>query len=250
MSLSILTEMSQSSTPAVIQTKSQVCWLPAPWSSSSSSSSSSCPASTFSEPETKRSKQHIAGSPGELNTCRLAVTAVTELTPLLNSGCVKCCVMLHYVQRQDAFSLVSNPTPVVRCCGQVVLDIQSDFHAPLLKNPELKTGKMTKAGDSRVSFWHVDTHYILIIFSILSPDEMKEDLMSLLAVLDRCVFLIDSPDHSLGDINGWIQKRVGCKRIEVSPQYLLFNSLTPSAVMLLHWHQITPFQGELTVHSR
>lgn len=86
-------------------------------------------------------------------------------------------------------------------------------------------------------------------FFNLSPDEVKEDLLSLLAVLDRWVFLIDSPDHSLGDVDDWIQKRVGCKRINVSPQYLLLNSSGPS-VMLLHWHQITPFQGELSVHSR
>ncbi|TMS06525.1 Fanconi anemia group B protein [Larimichthys crocea] len=112
-SLSILTETGQSSTPAVIQTQSQVLWLPAPCSASSSSSSS--PASTFAEPAAKRSKQqqHNAGRPSDLNTCRLAVTAVTRLTPLLNSGRVKCCVMLHYVQRRNAFALVSNPTPVV-----------------------------------------------------------------------------------------------------------------------------------------
>ncbi|XP_040912815.1 Fanconi anemia group B protein isoform X2 [Toxotes jaculatrix] len=216
-SLSILTETGQSSTPAVIQTQSQVLWLPTSCSSSSSSSSRS--ASMFPEPAAKRSKQDNAGRPNDLNTCRLAVTAVTRLTPLLNSGCVKCRVMLHYVQRQDAFSLVSNPMPVVLHCGQVAVDIHSDFQTQLLKNPELKT------------------------------DEVKEDLLSLLAVLDRWVFHIDSPDHSLGDIDGWIQKRVGCKRIEVSPQYLLLNSSGPSALMLLHWHQITPFQGELSVHS-
>ncbi|XP_078118136.1 Fanconi anemia group B protein [Sander vitreus] len=216
-SLSILTETGQSSTPAVIQTQSQVFWLPVPCSSSSSSSSSS--AYMFSEPAAKRSKQHCAGTPNDLNTCRLAVTAVTRLTPLLNSGCVKCRVMLHYVQRQDAFALVSNPTPVVLHCGQFALDIHSDFHTRLLKNPDLKT------------------------------DEVKEDLLSLMAVLDRWVFHIDSPEHSLGDIASWIQKRVGCKRVEVSPQYLLLNSSGPSALMLLHWHQITPFQGELSVHS-
>nr|XP_046260532.1 Fanconi anemia group B protein [Scatophagus argus] len=210
-SLSILTETGQSSSPAVIQTQSQVFWLPAPCSSSSSSSSS---AFTFPEPAAKRSKQH-----NDLNTCRLAVTAVTRLTPLLNYGCVKCCVMLHYVQRQDAFGLVSNPTLVVLHCGQVALDIHDDLQTGLLKNPELKT------------------------------EEVKEDLLSLMAVLDRWVFHIDSPDHSLGDVDGWIQKRVGCKRIAVSPQYLLLDSSGPSAVMVLHWHQITPFQGELSVHS-
>uniref|UniRef100_A0A668AFC5 FA complementation group B n=1 Tax=Myripristis murdjan TaxID=586833 RepID=A0A668AFC5_9TELE len=84
-------------------------------------------------------------------------------------------------------------------------------------------------------------HYIIYV---------REDLLSLLAVLDHRVFLLDSPDHSLGDVDGWIQRTVGCERIEVSPQYLLFNSSGPSALMLFHWHQTTPFQGELSVHSR
>ncbi|KAK1902692.1 Fanconi anemia group B protein [Dissostichus eleginoides] len=146
---------------------------------------------TEAEPAAKRSKPHNAGRANDLNTCRLAVTAVSRLTPLLTSGFVKCRVVLHYVQRQDAFAPVCNPTPVVLHCGQVALDIHSDFQTRLLKNPELKT------------------------------DEVEEDLLSLMAVLDRWVFLIDSPDHSLG----------------------------PSPLMLLHWHQITPFQGELSVHS-
>ncbi|KAK2839869.1 hypothetical protein Q5P01_013609 [Channa striata] len=215
--LSILTETGQSSTPAVIQTQSQVFWLPAPCPSSSCSSSS---ASTFSEPAAKRSKQHNASRLSDLNTCRLAVTAVTRLTPLLNSGCVKCCVMLHYIQRQDAVPLVSNPTSVALHCGQVALDIHNEFQTQLLKNPEHQT------------------------------DEVTEDLLVLLASLDHWVFHIDSPDHSLGDIDGWLQKRVGSKRIEVCPQYLLLNSSGPSSgPVLLHWHQITPFQGELSVHS-
>ncbi|XP_063743958.1 Fanconi anemia group B protein isoform X2 [Eleginops maclovinus] len=215
-SLSILTEAGQSSTPAVIQTQSQVFWLPAPCSSSSSSSSS---ASPFSEPAAKRSKPHNADRANDLNTCRLAVTAVSRLTPLLTSGFVKCRVMLHYVQRRDAFAPVCNTTPVVLHCGQVALDIHSDFQTRLLKNPELKA------------------------------DEVEEDWLSLMAVLDRWVFHIDSPDHSLGDIDGWIQNRAGCKRLAVSPQYLLLNSSGPSPLMLLHWHQITPFQGELSIHS-
>uniref|UniRef100_A0A671WJ22 FA complementation group B n=1 Tax=Sparus aurata TaxID=8175 RepID=A0A671WJ22_SPAAU len=183
----ILTIDNSVSAPAVIQTQSQVLWLPAPCSSSSSSSlSSSSSASTFQEPAAKRSKQHNAGSPGDPNTCRLAVTAVTRLTPLLNSGCVKCYVMLHYVQRQDAFGLCD------------------------------------------LNFYP----WMFIIVFFLCPDEVKEDLLSLMVVLDRWVFHIDCPDHSLGDIDGWIQKRVGCKRIEVSPQYLLLDSSGPSALML------------------
>lgn len=91
---------------------------------------------------------------------------------------------------------------------------------------------------------------MLTIVLLFSPDEVREDFLSLLTVLDHWVFHIDSLEYSLGDINGWIQKRVGCKKIEVSPQYLLLNSSGPSALMLLNWHQITPFQGELHVHSR
>lgn len=91
---------------------------------------------------------------------------------------------------------------------------------------------------------------MLTIVFLFSPDEVREDFLSLLSLLDHWVFHIDSPEYSLGDINGWIQKRVGCKKIEVSPQYLLLNSSGPSALMLLNWHQITPFQGELHVHSR
>lgn len=152
-SLSILTETGQGSTPAVIKAQSQVFCLPAPCSSSSSSSpSSSSTAYTFLEPAAKRSKQHLAGRADELNACRLAVTAVTRLTPLLNSGCAKCRVMLHYVQGRDAFAVVSNPTPVVVHCGDVALDINHNFQTRLLIKPELQTGKVTNACNSCCPF--------------------------------------------------------------------------------------------------
>uniref|UniRef100_A0A8D3B565 FA complementation group B n=1 Tax=Scophthalmus maximus TaxID=52904 RepID=A0A8D3B565_SCOMX len=93
----------------------------------------------------------------------------------------------------------------------------------------------------------IDSSWMFIIVFFLCPDEVKEDLLCLLTVLDRWVFHIDSPDHSLGDIDGWIQKIVGCKRVDVSPQYLLFDSAGPSALILLGWRQITPFQGELSL---
>ncbi|XP_017278197.1 Fanconi anemia group B protein [Kryptolebias marmoratus] len=218
-SLSLLTETGQSSAPAVIQTQSQAFWLPAcrPSTPPLSSSSSSTSAFAFSQPAAKRSRQHVASD--DPRARRLAVTAMTKLAPLLTSGCVKCCVMLHYTRGADALSPVSKRAPVVLHCGQVAVDIHSVFQKPLLKNPLIKT------------------------------DEVREDLLSLLTVLDRWVLHIDSPDYSLGDMDGWIQKRAGCQKVEVSPQYLLLDSPEPSAAMLLHWHQITPFQGELSIHS-
>lgn len=215
LSLSILTEKSGNATPAVIHSKSQVFHLPTPCLPSSSSSV----VLTFPEPAAKRSRRHAASRPSDLNTCRLAVTAATELTPLLNSACVKCSVILHYTRRQDPLAIVSSSAPAGLFCGQLDVDIHSDFQTQLLKTPELKT------------------------------DEVREDLLSLLSMLERWVFHIHSPENSLGDINSWILKRPGCKKIEVSPQYLLSNSSGPSAVMVLCWHQVTPFQGELSIYS-
>nr|XP_049583967.1 Fanconi anemia group B protein isoform X4 [Syngnathus scovelli] len=218
-SLSILTEAGHGSTPAVIQTQSRALWLPALGPSPSAAASSSSSAATFSEPAAKRSKRHDAVGPNDLNTARLAVTAVTRLAPLLNSAHVKCNVMLHYAPRQEASVLAGVPALTVLHCGQVTLDIHADFKLQLLSNPELKTA------------------------------EAQEDLLCLLAVLDHCVFRIDSPDHSLGDVDGWLQRRVGCKKVEVSPQHRLFASQGLSSVSLLCWRRISPFQGELAVHS-
>lgn len=88
------------------------------------------------------------------------------------------------------------------------------------------------------------------IFFPVSLDEAREDLLSLLAVLDAWTFLIHSPDHTLCDVAGWIQTSIPCERLEISPHYLLANPAGPSAVMLFHWQHKTPFQGELSVHCR
>uniref|UniRef100_A0A3P9L6G7 FA complementation group B n=1 Tax=Oryzias latipes TaxID=8090 RepID=A0A3P9L6G7_ORYLA len=81
------------------------------------------------------------------------------------------------------------------------------------------------------------------------PDEVKEDLLSLMVVLDRWVLHIDSPDYSLGDLDGWLQKKLSCKKIEAFSQYFLLEGPQPTTPMLLCWNQITPFQGQLIIHS-
>ncbi|XP_043988309.1 Fanconi anemia group B protein [Gambusia affinis] len=215
-SLSLLTEPGQNSTPAVIQTRSQVFWLSAPGPSTPTLSSPSS-GFTFSEPAAKRCRQHIASD--DFSACRLAVTAVTKLAPLLTSGCVKCRAMLHYVEKAEAVFPGSSPTTAVLHCGEVSLDIHDLCQKPLLQNPQIKT------------------------------DEVREDLLSLLTVLDNWVLSVDSPDYSLGDIDGWIKRREGFKKIDVSPEYLLLDSPGSSAPMLLRWHPINPFQGDLSIHS-
>lgn len=71
-----------------------------------------------------------------------------------------------------------------------------------------------------------------------------------MTLLDHWVFLIDSPDYSLGDVEGWIQKRFGCKRMELTHRYFYLDSSEPSTSVLLRWCPITTFQGELSVHAR
>lgn len=159
-SLSLLTEMGQSSEPAVIQTQSQAFWLPACRPSMPSPSSSSS-AFALLEPAAKRSRQRIAGD--DPHTCRLAVTAMTKLAPLLTSGCVKCRVVLHYVQEADALSPGSKPTPVVLHCGRVSVDIQSVFQKSLLKNPQIKTGTKSQQ-NSQFKTLRITQEYSLFLF--------------------------------------------------------------------------------------
>ncbi|XP_008398942.1 Fanconi anemia group B protein [Poecilia reticulata] len=215
-SLSLLTEPGQNSTPAVIQTRSQVFWLPARVPSTPTLTSPSS-GFAFSEPAAKRSRQHIASD--DFSAGRLAVTAVTKLAPLLTSGCVKCRAMLHFAEKAEAVFPGSGPTTAVLHCGEVSLDIRDLCQKPLLQNPQIKT------------------------------DEVREDLLSLLTVLDNSVLRIDSPDYSLGDIDGWIRRKEGFKKIDVSPEYLLLDSPGSSAPLLLRWHQISPFQGDLSIHG-
>ncbi|XP_071197248.1 Fanconi anemia group B protein-like isoform X2 [Salvelinus alpinus] len=210
--LSILRERGQSQTPAVIQTHSQASWFPTP------SPSTPSPSSPYSHPEPAAKRSRRAGASGARATHRLAVTAVTDLTPLLTSGSVKCPIMLHYVHRQGSSASVTAPGPTVVQCGQIQVDIQVKHHPQLMTNSQLTT------------------------------DEAREDLLSLLAVLDAWTFLIHSPDHTLCDVAGWIQTSMPCERLEISPHYLLANPAGPSAVMLFHWQHKTPFLGELSVH--
>lgn len=83
----------------------------------------------------------------------------------------------------------------------------------------------------------------------MCPDEAMEDLLSLMTLLDHWVLDIKSPDYSLGDVEGWIAKKAGCKKTGASRCYVLESS-GPSAPVLLHWHQITSFQGQLSIHGR
>ncbi|XP_019910129.2 Fanconi anemia group B protein isoform X2 [Esox lucius] len=207
--LSILTEGGQSRVPVVIETQSRGSWFTPPRPSSHPS---------HPEPAAKRGRQDGAGGDSDTVTQKLAVTAVTDLTPLLTSGSVRFPVMLHYTQRQESSGSTTAPGPAVVQCGQVRVDIQAKPRPQLLDDSRLTTG------------------------------EAVEDLLSLLAVLETWTFLIYSPGHTLCDVAGWIQRSVPCERLEINPRYLLTNPAGPSAAMLFNWEQTTPFQGKLSVH--
>lgn len=93
------------------------------------------------EPAAKISRRDGVNGACDTDTHRLAVTAVTDLTPLLTSGSVKCPIMLHYVHRQGSSASVTAPGPTVVQCGQIQVDIQVKHHPQLMTNSQLTTGK-------------------------------------------------------------------------------------------------------------
>ncbi|XP_030200224.1 Fanconi anemia group B protein [Gadus morhua] len=222
-SLSLLTNAGHGSAPTALQTRSQVFPLPSP--SSSSPPSSSPPPG----PAAKRGKADPDDGPDRSapgSPRRLAVTAATRLTSLLTRGRVKCPVTLRYVRgeatpagrpalrRETAPG--ERPVQAALQCGQVTLDIRTDFHGGALTDPALAT---------------------------------EEGLLSALSVLDRWLFLLDSPHHSLGDMEDWMQKAACCTRSKVNPRYLVTHPRGAAAAMLLRWSPASPFRGELSVHG-
>ncbi|XP_051566582.1 Fanconi anemia group B protein [Myxocyprinus asiaticus] len=161
-----------------------------------------------------------ADCPGDEIMPTLALLTVTDLTPILTSGSVKCSLMLHYSSKQPLGPSSKQCGRVSQHCGKISLDIKDvslgKFQPRLLKDSKLNT------------------------------EEAREDLLSLMAVLDVWFFLIESSDHTLTDVQRWLQEFLLAERLEVEPQY----SACLSTAMLFHWQQNTPFQGVLTVHCR
>lgn len=81
---------------------------------------------------------------------------------------------------------------------------------------------------------------------VLCSEESRDDLLSLMAVMDSWCFLIDCSDHTLADVQGWLRDELNAERLEAEPNY----TTPPSALLLFHWVQKTAFQGLLTVHYR
>ncbi|KAG5283346.1 hypothetical protein AALO_G00041060 [Alosa alosa] len=210
-SISLLLETAQGQAATVIQTQSRAHWVPATHPSSPP------------EPVAKRRRPDQAegsswsGGGGMLK--KLALTAVCELTPLLTCGPVKCPVMLHYVLKEVSPACVRPQGPKGLQCGQISLSMTDVFQPSPL---------------------HAAAH----------RDESREDLLSLLAFLDSWSFQIYSPDHTLCDVSQWLQEALGCEKVERSPQYLLSNPAGPSAALVFHWQQTSPFLGELVIYCR
>ncbi|CAL8345059.1 unnamed protein product [Boreogadus saida] len=209
-SLSLLTNAGHASAPAALQTRSQ-----------------RGKADPGDGPDRSAPR---AGPPPPPR--RLAVTAATRLTSLLTRGRVKCPVTLRYVPggatpagrpalRRGETAPGERPAPAALQCGQVTLDIRTDFHGGVLTDPALAT---------------------------------EEGLLSALSVLDRWLFLLDSPRHSLGDVEDWMQRCTACcTRSKVNPRYLVVThpqgAAAAAAAMLLRWSPASPFRGELSVHG-
>ncbi|XP_056123253.1 Fanconi anemia group B protein [Rhinichthys klamathensis goyatoka] len=142
----------------------------------------------------------------------LALVAVTDLAPLLTSGCIKWPIMLHYSTRES-----SGCSRVSQFCGKISVDLKDismgKFHPRLLQDSKLNT------------------------------DEAREDLLSLTALLDSWLFLIECPDHTLADVQGFLHESLCVSVLDVDPRVMA----DPTDLRLFHWDQRSPFQALLSV---
>uniref|UniRef100_A0A672NKQ2 FA complementation group B n=1 Tax=Sinocyclocheilus grahami TaxID=75366 RepID=A0A672NKQ2_SINGR len=74
----------------------------------------------------------------------------------------------------------------------------------------------------------------------------RDDLLSLLALLDVWFFRLECPCHTLADVQGWLQESLRFERLEIDPRF----TADPSSVRLFRWEQNSPFQGILSVYCR
>lgn len=151
---------------------------------------------------------------------RLALVAVTDAAPLLTSGCVRCPIMLHYSSKESPGSAAGESARVSQHCGEISLDLK-----------DISMGKL---------------HPRLLQEHRLNTDEAREDLLSLLALLDVCFFRLECPGHTLVDVQGWLQESLRFERLEIDPRF----TADPSSVSLFRWEQSSPFQGVLSVYCR
>ncbi|XP_016345247.1 Fanconi anemia group B protein isoform X3 [Sinocyclocheilus anshuiensis] len=151
---------------------------------------------------------------------RLALVAVTDAAPLLTSGCVRCPIMLHYSSKESPGSAAGECARVSQHCGQISLGLE-----------DISMGKL---------------HPRLLQEHRLNTDEARDDLLSLLALLDVWFFRLECPGHTLADVQGWLQESLRFERLEIDPRF----TADPSSVRLFRWEQNSPFQGVLSIYCR
>ncbi|XP_076858101.1 Fanconi anemia group B protein [Brachyhypopomus gauderio] len=168
------------------------------------------PSPSEGPPAAKRSRP--PSGLGAHEPLQQTLVIVTQLTPLFTFGTVTCSVWVH---------CSSNITERAgRPCFLVNLDtkevLQGKFRPPLLQDCSSVT------------------------------DEAREDLLCLLAAFDSWLLQIESTGHTVVDVGACLEERLGARRVEASPQYLLRCSA--HGATLFHWQICGPFQGLLGVH--
>lgn len=86
----------------------------------------------------------------------------------------------------------------------------------------------------------------VIVDIAVCSEEAREDLLSLKALLAVWPLLIRCSDHTLADVQLWLQQSLSLQRLTVDPHF----TVDPSGVMLIHWEQRSPFQAVLSIYCR
>lgn len=88
----------------------------------------------------------IRCSDGSADVSRLALVAVTDVAPLLTSGCVRCPIMLHYSTKEPSGSPPGDGARVSQYCGRISVDLRDistgKLQPRLLQDSRLNTGQV------------------------------------------------------------------------------------------------------------
>ncbi|XP_051035015.1 Fanconi anemia group B protein [Phodopus roborovskii] len=218
MSLSLIMDQGNRSSFPLMKCQSQVTRL----------SMNSCPEAYLmpveTGPEIKRIKFTFSSKEEENSFCGQSsktesthiITAVTSLSPLLIFNKLCCTLLLNISDRDNDENTVHDYI----VCGNLEFNLQDLF-----------------------SMNH------LLAFPKKQSIEHMEDLVSLLAVLQKYCFHVTSPTGVLNLMKLWLLKHMKCEIINGFTEIYLYKKLRNCGA-LFSWELRTTFEGILTVYCR
>lgn len=204
--------------------------------------------------EEEEEESSVCGQSSE-KECVQIVTAVTSLSPLLAFRQVCCIALLHIRERKSGTSSEHRFFP----CGRLFISLED-----LSSGKYLVTFPKKPIGNFCWYFWiiyQIESEHFKNSFLFDNRFEWKslwhvflveqmEDLLALLATLQKTCFQIKSARYALTSVKRWLLEHLKCEVIKKFPEICFCKGLENLHGTLFHWQQRTPFEGILIIYSR